>query len=81
MSKDKQFILVTGGAVYIGSHVCVELLEQGHDVVVVDNLVNSNRSLLIACSRLPVRAWILSRQICVTARHCRGYSKPTTSRR
>ena len=29
-------ILVTGGAGYIGSHTCVELLEAGYDVVVVD---------------------------------------------
>ena len=35
-------ILVTGGAGYIGSHTCVELLESGYDVVVVDNLCNSN---------------------------------------
>lgn len=34
-------ILVTGGAGYIGSHTCVELLNSGYDVVVVDNLVNS----------------------------------------
>ena len=34
-------ILVTGGAGYIGSHTCVELLENGYDVVVVDNLSNS----------------------------------------
>jgi len=34
-------VLVTGGAGYIGSHTCVELLERGHEVVVVDNLVNS----------------------------------------
>lgn len=36
-------ILVTGGAGYIGSHTCIELLEQGHEVVVVDNLCNSSR--------------------------------------
>ena len=35
-------ILVTGGAGYIGSHTCVELLESGYDVVVIDNLYNSN---------------------------------------
>ncbi|MGM9618861.1 MAG: UDP-glucose 4-epimerase GalE [Oscillospiraceae bacterium] len=35
-------VLVTGGAGYIGSHTCVELLERGMDVVVIDNLVNSN---------------------------------------
>ena len=34
-------VLVTGGAGYIGSHTCVELLNAGYDVVVVDNLSNS----------------------------------------
>lgn len=34
-------VLVTGGAGYIGSHACVELLQSGYRVVVVDNLVNS----------------------------------------
>ena len=36
-------ILVTGGAGYIGSHTCVELLNAGYDVVVLDNLCNSCR--------------------------------------
>ena len=35
-------VLVTGGAGYIGSHTCVELLERGHNVIVIDNLVNSS---------------------------------------
>jgi UDP-glucose 4-epimerase len=39
----KQTILVTGGAGYIGSHTCVELIEAGYQVVVVDNLSNSKR--------------------------------------
>lgn len=34
-------ILITGGAGYIGSHTCVELLESGYDIVVLDNYVNS----------------------------------------
>ena len=39
-------ILVTGGAGYIGSHTCVELLTAGHDVVVLDNLSNSSEESL-----------------------------------
>jgi len=35
-------VLVTGGAGYIGSHTCLELLESGHGVIVIDNLCNSN---------------------------------------
>ena len=35
-------VLVTGGAGYIGSHTCLELLESGYGVVVIDNLCNSN---------------------------------------
>ncbi len=39
-------ILVTGGAGYIGSHTCVELLHAGYEVVVVDNLYNASRESL-----------------------------------
>ena len=39
-------ILVTGGAGFIGSHTCVELLDAGYDVAVVDNLYNSSRESL-----------------------------------
>lgn len=39
-------ILVTGGAGYIGSHTVIELAEAGHDVVIVDNLVNSSKKSL-----------------------------------
>ena len=34
-------ILVTGGAGYIGSHLCVELLQRGFEIIVVDNFMNS----------------------------------------
>ena len=39
-------ILVTGGAGYIGTHTCVELLTAGYEVVVVDNLLNSDAEAL-----------------------------------
>ena len=39
-------ILVTGGAGYIGSHTCVLLLEAGYDVIIVDNLCNSDKIVL-----------------------------------
>ncbi|MEJ2899318.1 UDP-glucose 4-epimerase GalE [Acinetobacter sp. NS-4] len=39
-------ILVTGGAGYIGSHTCVELLNSAHDVIVLDNLCNSSEESL-----------------------------------
>jgi len=45
-------ILVTGGAGYIGSHTCVELLNEGYDVVVVDNLYNSSKESLKRVEKL-----------------------------
>lgn len=47
--KSANKILVTGGAGYIGSHACVELLQAGYGVVVVDNLCNSRREV---CGRI-----------------------------
>ena len=45
-------ILVTGGAGYIGSHTCVELLNAGHEVVVLDNLCNSSAESLNRVEKL-----------------------------
>ena len=45
-------VLVTGGAGYIGSHTCVELLESGYGVIVVDNLCNSNPEALTRVQEL-----------------------------
>ncbi len=49
-------VLVTGGAGYIGSHTCVELLTAGHEVVVVDNLSNSKPLALERVQELAGRA-------------------------
>lgn len=42
----KNRILVTGGTGYIGSHTTVELIQEGYDVVIVDNLANSSENIL-----------------------------------
>ncbi|MEO8938839.1 MAG: UDP-glucose 4-epimerase GalE [Burkholderiaceae bacterium] len=49
-------ILVTGGAGYIGSHTCVELMAAGFTPVIVDNLVNSNREAVRRIERIAGRA-------------------------
>ena len=48
-------VLVTGGAGYIGSHTCVELLNSGYGVIVVDNLCNSNPKSLDRVEQLTGR--------------------------
>lgn len=49
-------ILVTGGAGYIGSHACVELLESAHDVIVLDNLYNSKKEALRRVEKITGRS-------------------------
>jgi len=48
-------ILVTGGAGYIGSHMCLELLRAGRDIVVVDNLSNAHEEALTRVAELAAR--------------------------
>ena len=50
-------ILVTGGAGYIGSHTCLELLRAGHEVVVIDNLSNSKAEALRRVQELRADHW------------------------
>lgn len=44
-------VLVTGGSGYIGSHTCVQLLQNGHDVIILDNLCNSKQRVLPVIER------------------------------
>lgn len=39
-------VLVTGGLGYIGSHTCIELMQQGHEVLIIDDLSNTRREVL-----------------------------------
>lgn len=45
-------ILVTGGAGYIGSHTCIEMIKAGHEVIVIDNLDNSNKEALCRAEKI-----------------------------
>lgn len=44
-------IIVTGGCGYIGSHTIVELIQAGYEVVSVDNLINSDESVLLSIEK------------------------------
>tara|TARA_R110001599_G_scaffold353866_1_gene600911 strand:- start:33539 stop:34558 length:1020 start_codon:yes stop_codon:yes gene_type:complete len=57
----KNTVLVTGGAGYIGSHVCVELLEQGYTVVVLDNLCNGSEVALQRVQEITGKTLIFQR--------------------
>jgi UDP-glucose 4-epimerase len=48
-------VLVTGGAGYIGSHTCLELLAKGHEVVIVDNFANSSPKVVPRLEKLAGR--------------------------
>ena len=50
-------ILVTGGAGFIGSHTVLELLNEGHQVVVVDNLSNSSLESLRRVKQITGRSF------------------------
>jgi UDP-glucose 4-epimerase len=54
-APDPRTVLVTGGAGFIGSHTCVDLLEAGYDVVVADDLSNSSRESLTRVEALTGR--------------------------
>jgi len=45
-------ILLTGGCGFIGSHCCVQLIENGYNVIIIDNLVNSDKNTLFVIEKL-----------------------------
>ena len=53
-------ILVTGGLGYIGSHTVVELIQNNFDVVIIDDLSNTEKRVLMALRKLPSKTNILS---------------------
>ncbi|GHC77273.1 UDP-glucose 4-epimerase [Nocardiopsis terrae] len=57
-------VLLTGGAGYIGTHTAVELLQAGHEVVVVDSLVNSHEEALRRVERITGRTLTFHRADC-----------------
>ena len=63
----KKKILVTGGAGYIGSHACVELLNNDYQVVVVDNLSNSSREALKRVEASPLTTREIIRRLGTSA--------------
>ena len=61
-------VLVTGGAGYIGSHTCVELLENGYGVVVVDNFANSSEESVKRVEKLRAKRLRCTRRTCAIRR-------------
>ena len=65
-------VLVTGGAGYIGSHTCVELLVAGHDVCIIDDLSNSRIEVIDRIKRLSNKDLIFNK---VDIRNCNSLEK------
>lgn len=70
-------ILVTGGAGFIGSHTCVELLEAGYEVVIVDNFSNSKPEALNRIKKITGKDLDSMRQIFLTLQRSKRYLKRT----
>jgi len=51
--EEQKRILVTGGAGFLGSHLCDRLIEAGHDVLCVDNFYTGARPMFRVCWTIP----------------------------
>jgi len=60
----RDYILVIGGLGFIGSHTSLELLKQGYNVVVVDNMSNSHDSAFTKIQRLASKYWSSKGKVC-----------------
>jgi UDP-glucose 4-epimerase len=67
---DRNFIVVVGGLGYIGSHTCLELLKAGHNIIIIDNLSNSYRSVY---DRIEILAKLYYEDRCESMPHLRFY--------
>ncbi len=71
----KGTILVTGGAGFIGSHTCVELLNDGYDVVVIDNLrEQQSRIAQTGRGNHRVNSWPSTKPTFATKTRCGAFS-------
>ena len=70
-------ILITGGTGYIGSHTAVKLLEQNEDIIMLDNLYNSNISVIDKIEAITNKRPEFIKQTCLINRDWKRCSRKT----